>query len=339
MWWGKGTPLPPLATTSTDPADGGVIGQPTTTILFGNELVNEEVQAGGRVIWGLWLDRDHNVAATGRFFGLGGDSESFTSDPGLAVLARPFNNAVLVGFPPDALPITSPGLVEGTINATARTDNIISAEAGLEIMMHRDRLRRVDLIAGYQFLRLDDSLQIDSFSTVIGGGPPVGTTFALSDRFATENEFHGGTIGLKSRMARGRWSLDGMVKAAFGSSRQHVSIVGFGEQTIPPGGPTPLNGGFLALPTNIGEYERSRFVVIPEVTINLKYHVTPNSAFHIGYNFIWMSEVVLSGDQIDTTLNLTQQAGPLVGPARPAFNFRDQDYWLQGLNFGWSWEF
>jgi hypothetical protein len=49
--------------------------------------------------------------------------------------------------------------------------------------------------------------------------------------------------------------------------------------------------------------------------------------------------VVLSGDQIDNQLNLSQQTGPLVGPARPQFEFVDQNYWLQGLNFGASWEF
>ena len=48
---------------------------------------------------------------------------------------------------------------------------------------------------------MDDSLTIDSFSeiTEIGGILPQGTTFNLTDRFATENEFHGGEIGLKSR--------------------------------------------------------------------------------------------------------------------------------------------
>jgi hypothetical protein len=175
--------------------------------------------------------------------------------------------------------------------------------------------------------------------TELGGILPQGTTFDLSDQFAAENEFHGGTIGLKSRMARGRWSLDTLFKAAFGSARQHVSIAGTGEIVIPPGVEVPLNGGFLALPTNIGEYERSRFVIIPEITANLRYHLSQNASVHIGYNLIWISEVVSSGDQIDTTLNLSQQSGPLVGPANPAFTFRDQNYWLQGLNFGVSWEF
>jgi len=217
----------------------------------------------------------------------------------------------------------------------------MSAEASLEIMMHRDRCRRVDLTAGYQFFRLDDSVRVDSLSTVteIGGLLPPGSTFALSDQFATENEFHGGTIGIKSRMARGAWSLDTQLKAAFGSARQHVSIVGEGVLTVPLPVEIPLNGGFLAQPTNIGEYERSSFVIIPELTANLRYHLSANSSLHVGYNFIWISDVVLAGDQIDSTLNLSQQSGPLVGPARPQFRFDEQNYWLQGINLGFSWEF
>jgi hypothetical protein len=57
--------------------------------------------------------------------------------------------------------------------------------------------------------------------------------------------------------------------------------------------------------------------------------------FTIGYNLIYWSDVALAADQIDTTVNLTQAGGnPLVGPARPAFAFRETDYWLQGLTLG-----
>ena len=342
MWWGKGTPLPPLVTTSppgTPQGQAGVLGQPGTEILFGDELVGDEIQFGARINWGIWLDRDHNIAATGSFFALGGDNESFISDPSIPIVARPFFNAPL-GIP-DALLISFPGLTQGRVNVQAETDNIMSAEANLEIMMDRERCYRSDIIAGYRFFRLDDSLRIDSFSTVteLGGLLPQGTTFDLSDRFAAENEFHGGTLGYRSEMSRGRWSLHSLIKASFGSARQHVSIAGEGNINIPPGVDVPLNGGFLALPTNIGEFERSRFVVIPELTVNLAYHFSPNVNLFVGYNFIWISEVVLSGDQIDNQLNLSQQTGPLVGPARPQFEFVDQNYWLQGLNFGASWEF
>ena len=66
MWWGKGTTLPPLVTTSpqgTPFPQAGVLGQPDTSVLFGNQLGGNGMQTGGRVTFGMWLDPQHNVAA------------------------------------------------------------------------------------------------------------------------------------------------------------------------------------------------------------------------------------------------------------------------------------
>jgi hypothetical protein len=342
MWWGKGTHLPPLVTTSpqgTPPGLAGELGQPTTTILFGNELAGEELQAGARITFGMWLDGEHNVALGGKFYGLQGDEENFfaasTGDP---ILVRPFFNVLI--NQQDNLLVAFPGLVEGSVNVDYQTNNFMGSEAFVEIMMHRECRRRINLLLGYHFLRMDDELTINSFHTIteIGGPVPQGTTFDLTDRFSTENEFHGGEIGLKGRSTTAR-SLDGLLKTSLGSQRQQVVIQGTGEINIPPGPAAPLNGGFLALPTNSGTFERSRFVVIPEATMNLTYHHTPCLSFHMGYNLIWMTEAVTAGDQIDLALNLSQQGGLLVGPARPAFPFRERDYWVQGINFGLNWDF
>ena len=343
MWWGKGTQLPPLVTTSpqtTPQLQAGVIGQPDTTILYGNLMSGDDLRGGARIGFGIWLDPEHNVTLGGKFYGLNSDRQAFfAASNGDPILARPFFNAVLNQS--DALLIAYPGLVEGNISVDHETDNLIGTEAYFQIMMHRECRRRVDLIMGYHFLRMDDSLTINSFHTVteIGGVLPQGTTFDLTDRFSTENEFHGGEIGFQGSMARGCWSFDGLIKTSLGNQRQQVAIDGTGVVNIPPGPDTPLNGGFLALPSNIGVYERNRFILIPEAMLNLTYHHTPCLSFHMGYNIIWMTESVTSGDQIDTTLNLTQQAGPLVGPARPAFPFRERDYWLQGINFGVNLDF
>src|SRR5437762_2410467 len=110
MWWAKGTPLPPLVTTSpqgTAQASAGILGLSTTTTLFGDQLGGNKLQGGGRVAAGIWLDPEHNVAAGGRFFGLGGDTTRFNqASGGNPILARPFfdalnntQNAVLVAYP------------------------------------------------------------------------------------------------------------------------------------------------------------------------------------------------------------------------------------------------
>jgi len=336
MWWAKGTPLPPLVTTSdpgTAQIDAGVLGLDSTTILFGNQYGGKEIQAGGRATLGIWLDPDHNVAAGGRFFGLGGNSTRFTAaSDGSDILARPFFNAFLNTG--DALLIGFPNLVAGGISATSQTKNIFGVDAFMEIMMRRECRHRIDLVAGYQFMRLDDSLEIVSNHSVIQAGPGFGTSFNIFDGFRAYNEFHGGQFGLRARMSRGCWSVDALGVLAAGGMRQQVTIDG--QQTITLGGISATNpGGLLAQPSNIGTYERTKFTYIPQVTVNLKYHVNQCLNFHVGYNLIWLSDVALSGDQIDLRVNLNQ---PLP-PALPAFAFRDRDYWLQGLNFGASWDF
>jgi len=333
MWWAKGTHLPPLVTTS-DPGtlqpDAGVLGLPSTTILFGNEYVGKDMQVGGRVMLGIWLDQEHNVAAGGRFFGLGGDTTQFTAtSDGSEILARPFFNAFL-GID-DALLIAFPGFAAGSVAATHDTLNIIGTEAFMEIMMSRDQCRRLSLVGGYQFMRLDDRLQIVSNHTLL----QPGLQFNITDRFKAYNEFHGGEFGLRGQMFRGCWSLDALAMVALGGMRQEVVIEGETVITPPGGGPIATQGGLLAQPSNIGTYERGKFTYIPSLTLNLKYHVNPCLNFFVGYNLIFLGDVALSGDQIDLRVNLNQP----VGPPLPAFTFQDRDYWIQGMNFGASWDF
>ena len=340
MWWAKGNNVPPLVTTSdpaTNQVDAGVLGLQSTHTLFGNQYTGKELQAGGRATLGVWLDPDHNVAAGGRFFGLSGDTTNYrASSDGSTILARPFYNAFL--GTPDALLIGYPNLVAGGINVKASTQNIFGADAFMEVMMLREARRRIDLTFGYQFFRLDDALDIISQHAIIQPGPGFGTQFNVFDTFRAYNEFHGGQMGLRGRFARGCWSVDALGQMAVGGMREQVVING--QTTITPAGGAPAvnSGGLLAQNSNIGSYERTRLTFIPQLTVNLKYNVHPCLAFFVGYNLIWFNNIASTGDQIDTRVNLNQQVGP-VGPPLPAFAFHDRDYWIQGINFGGSWDF
>src|SRR6185295_14750619 len=51
-WWTKGRDLPPLVTTSpigTPFAQSGVLGQPTTQVLYGGNTVGDDMQNGKRL--------------------------------------------------------------------------------------------------------------------------------------------------------------------------------------------------------------------------------------------------------------------------------------------------
>lgn len=335
LWWQKGSRFPSLVTTSDD-VDAGVLGMPTTETLFGSDQFGDKMQTGGRVTLGFWADREQNTGIGTRFTALSGDSNAFTAaSDGSTVLARPFYNALLAQE--DALligytdPITGP-FSEGSINSRFE-NSFISSETFVRTMIERDRNRRIDLMLGYHFLRLDNYFRINSFSTSLD---PItaGTTFSLFDRFNTENEFHGGMVGLEGSRRNGRWALDWGAKVSFGQMRQTSTIDG--GLVVTPGGIPPgidFPGGLFAQQTNMGTRTRYEEVFIPEFNLGLTYYARPNLSFGMSYNYMWISSVLLSGDQIDRQVNLTQQSGPLIGPARPAFAFNDTDYWLMGMNF------
>lgn len=336
LWWGKGSHAPPLVTTSpqgTPLPDAGRIGAPGTTVLAGDGLLGTKVQPGGRFTLGMWLDPEHDVALAGNFTILGGDSVNQTFGPstGNPILIRPFFNALLAQQ--DGFIVAYPGVSQGSVNVSYDS-RVYAAESYLKIMLERDRNRRVDLIAGYQFFQMNDHLSITSNNT-----SSTGFTFDVFDRFRSQNNFHGGQLGLRGEMMRDRWSLNGLAKLAYGNMHQQVDIAGGTTVSNPPAPGFPLNGGLLAQPTNIGSYSRDRGVFIPELNVNLVYHHNANLSFSFGYDILWISNVVTSGQQVDFSVNPSQLTGPLVGPARPSFHFDDQTYWLQGMNFAVNWDF
>jgi len=346
MWWGKGSHMPPLVTTSvpaTVPqAQAGVLGFPTTRVLSGNELFGDEIQAGFRGDFGIWLDQCHNTGAGVRVYGLEGDQANFfaasTGDP---VLARPFFNALLMQQ--DALliaytdPVNGP-VVDGNVGVNYNT-SFVGTDVYMRIMMERCPTNRVDIIGGYTYMRLADNLRIRSFHTAHSVLIPD-TTFDIRDQFATSNVFQGVMLGLMGTRARGRWSIDWLAKASLGASHQKVRIAGSTTVTPLGGVGNTTNGGLLAQPTNIGDHEGSQTVCIPEITANLNYHLNSNLRVGIGFNAIWMSAAVTAGDQIDRGVNTSQLGGgPLFGPPRPRFDWVQDDYWLMGINMAVRGEF
>lgn len=350
LWWAKGTSLPPLVGTSDDSAtirdDASVVGRNSFRSLFGGGLEGSEVQTGGRVTLGLWLDPQHTVGWGGRFMALTGDDSNFaatsTGDQGTQILGRPFFNAL--SNDEDALLIAyfdevqGDPIAGGSVNASF-SNSFLSAETFFRIMMNYDGRKRTDLIAGYHFMRIDDGVHVES--TTVSRDPlsivPVGTQFDITDDFRAKNQFHGGMMGLMSTMQNGQWSIDSTFKMSVGNMRQQLEL--FGETQID--GVVQPGGGLLVQPTNAtpAVTQRDKLCFIPELSLALAYHPTETLSFSVGYNIIWVSDMITSGDQIDRRVNLSQVSGPLVGPALPEPRFNDSDYWLQGINFTMNYDF
>ena len=119
-WSVKGDRLPPLVTTSpagTPLAQAGILGPPTTTVLFGDSSVNGGWRSGGRLSAGYWFDPQHTSGIEASFFGLEQASTGFNaSSASTPILARPFFNAITNAQ--DAQLIAFPGVLSGSVSAS-----------------------------------------------------------------------------------------------------------------------------------------------------------------------------------------------------------------------------
>jgi len=354
-WWVKEFHVPALVTTSFDPEDLGVLGEPSTEILLGDGPLDLRSQSGGRFTVGVFLEPCHLWAMEGSYFFLGKEeqTERFSST-GIPVLARPFFNvddfiedAQLVANPP--LPNVFP--LEGSVDVRVTTE-MQGAEANfIRNLCYGSnpvwcKTYHVDFLFGYRWIDLKESLVIHEDlrvpeTTVIetpDGDVTIleGTRFVVHDAFLTRNSFHGGQIGLRGEMRWGKFFFDGRAKIAFGNVHSRVDIRGFTITSIPGQGSTFDEGGLLALPTNIGTYRRDTFSVVPELGANIGFQLCSWCRLYAGYTAIYWTNVVRPGHAIDRNVNPTQLPGAngLSGDPRPQFKFRDSGFWVQGVNFG-----
>jgi Putative beta barrel porin-7 (BBP7) len=344
LWWIKDGHVPPLVT-GGPAASSGVLGTPGTVVLFGGGL-DQNPFSGGRFAFGFWPDDCHKVGFETDFFFLGSQSTNFAAGGsgaagGTTVVARPIVNATTGGEVSEL--VSLPGTLSGVV-AVSAPSRMWGAEGNALCNLYCcgdcDSGTRIDLIAGFRYLELDESVSITETLLISPTVPVIGgSTIGVFDGFSTHNYFYGGQVGARAEWWRNRTFVNVTGKVALGDTHETVDINGNTVITPPGGKPSILPGGILALPTNIGHYEHDAFAVVPEIGFNIGYQVTDHMRAYVGYTFLYWSDVVRPGDQIDRTVNLTQipsSAGPgtLVGPARPAFNFNQSDFWAQGINFG-----
>jgi hypothetical protein len=336
--------LPPLVTASppgTALGRVGVRGTPGTPVVFGGSWVKGDLSVGGRVRAGLWLDCERTFGLEGSFFQLGTQAEGFSGGtPG--IVGRPFIN-VATGRP-DAELVSSPGFLNGNVQASASSGSLIGADLLGRVNLCCGCGYRLDALAGYRYLRLSDRVGISENLTstdVAQTVAPLGANIIVTDHFQTTNQFHGGEVGLAGEYHWNAWTLGATASVALGLTHERAEINGSTTITVPGFPPVFNSGGLLALSSNSGIHTRDPFAVVPEVRIQLGYQVGPHLRVFAGYNFLYWSQVARAGDQIDVVINPNLLAPPLPGasPLRPAFSFQGTNFWAQGINLGVEFRF
>lgn len=78
---------------------------------------------------------------------------------------------------------------------------------------------------------------------------------------------------------------------------------------------------------------RNRINWIPEFNGKLSYIFSESVELSLGYRVMYWNNIVVSGDQIETTVNGTGLfGGVLVGP-KGSFNVTDISYYVQTISF------
>jgi len=340
LWFMNRDTIPVLGTTSTNGGDG-YLGQSGTVNVIGPGKYGDSTRNGFRARAGAWIDDCGTCGIDGSFFFLGKQSNTITMTPDqFGVITRPI-------FVPNAniefgQIVSFPGLSRGTLIVQDES-SLWGADANFRNAICRQCDRQTEWFTGFRYLNLSEKITITENITALDGSrDPAGTQVLVQDSFSTRNDFYGGQIGGSYMRRWNRFDLNARGSIALGVTRQEVRIDAF-QQVTQPGLPTAsFVGGLLGTTTNIGTHTREAFSAVPEITLNAGYWLTPNLKLYLGYNFIYWSNVLRPGGEIDRTVNLSNvpnppDAVPFSNVARPAATFAETDLAIHGIQFGAEW--
>lgn len=319
-----------------------VLNQPIrggpSTVVLGNKKIDLGWRSGAKFALGYWFDDSHCLGCEVNYFFLPKESKRNTvaSDAnGSPRLRVPFFN-VQTGLE-DSIPLSTPAVFRGI--ALLKVDNSMKG-AELNVIgafPSCDCQMKFGWLAGFRWWNFNEHLKFHVDSPVIS--PP--SIYTYGDKFKVKNNFYGAQIGGSFDYDYCNFFFNLKAKVALGAMCQETDIDGFFTTNEFTGAPQTFDGGFFALPTNIGHHKKTRFSVLPELGVNFGYQVTEYLSLRVGYSGLYVSNVLWAGKLIDRNINPSQSANidftptpVLVGEASPQPRNKSEGFWAQGLNVG-----
>jgi hypothetical protein len=342
-------PAPLVTLGNAADADPGALGQQGTSVIFGGPI-NFNMVSGARINTGLFLDDSgmFSLEADGLYlFPTKVVFNVSSSSAGTPIIARPIFD-VLAGR--ERAYITSQpaafGTVVGSTGVTADS-TLFGSEVNARCWTDCSQCCRANFLMGFRWLQLRESLSISdtlipqapNTLTFLGNAVPAGDTITDLDSFRTSNNFFGLQLGGAVTYEKDWFFMTAQGKVAFGPTVQHAIINGQSTLLDPAGNQT-APGGVLALPSNIGNYRRTTFGIVPEVGLNLGVNLTPNLQVTAGYSFLLINSVLRPGAQMDHSVNPTlvptdiNFGAAVPGTQNPRFNFNGELFWVHMFNVG-----
>ncbi|MFM8274697.1 MAG: BBP7 family outer membrane beta-barrel protein [Gemmata sp.] len=400
LWFNSKQPIPTPILSTSAPADAGLLGAASTTVLVGTREVDFGLVNGFRLSAGFFGDADRRFGfnLTGfsteqkaNFQRFGGAQNSI----GIPLLARPFIDTVTGA--PSSVVLSGPDFgPSGAVFSTRSQTYSIEPSAVWNLYRSGPGSRLVwsmDFLAGYRYLELKEQLGLDTrttfngqlfppvFSvgqfgvitqlnsttpipaqTTFGGVNVVGPSAVIDtrDNIRVRNKFNMASFALRTEARYGMVTANWFTKIGVGTLNERMEVFGGGALSdpsgqsgsqfganpggIPLGGPVPgrtngtAYGGLLFTNGQIGTFDQNRFTFVPEVGGNIGIALTRGLTGFIGWNVLYMPDVIRPGNQINPFLNSAAVPfSPNYGAAaaRTGFvRFVESDYWIGGLNLG-----
>jgi hypothetical protein len=362
-WYIKDGSVPiPLITTNSG-ASLPILGQPGTSVVFGNQALSFNEFSGAHILADFWHDCSRNQGVEVSFFGLADRTISRTATSnaaGVPAIGVPFSDALTGGQERVSL-VAFPGAFAGGVTVDAHS-NLWGAEGNAlcRASLWEGEQGFVWLLAGFRYLDLGEDVSVTQNSTLLGGGtvmladgaqaivqggiagPPPGVLapnqVRVKDLFSTRNQLYAGQVGMRAERQFGDAFIVADAKVAVGDNVETIKIIG-STAFAPATAGNNLPAGLLAATSNANKYTHSSFAVVPQVGLQAGYYMTSHVRAYVGYDFLYWTEVIRPGENIDRVINRADVPTSLLfgfpgGPNRPVFLKKETDFWAQGVSFG-----
>ncbi len=370
MWWVKDASLPvplvsggPVATThhgllgvpASNGADSTVLyGAPHTPAQGGEDSQRFQNFSGMRLTLGYSFGNEHRFGVEASGFALQQQSVGYGAHgdaQGNPVIGIPVYNSVpykiggmTIREGEDSLPFALPndptrsrgsGIITGAVNIANQLE-LWGAELNGVISLYRKPSWELSGLVGVRFVDLSESLNLTAQIRGLSGFYS-GQSGVVVDEFSTRNEFFGGTLGLRESYSSGRLSVDVTAKVSLGVNHQIQNIAG-GFSSVNFTAPfSSGTEGIFAQPANEGRTSSDKFAVVPEAQIKIGYALSPRLRATLAYDFLYYSNVMRPGDQINRAIPKGQtfnQADPVVSTTSPSRLSKTSDFFAHGVSVG-----
>ena len=192
---------------------------------------------------------------------------------------------------------------------------------------------------------------------------PININSASNDQIKVYNHFIGPQIGINADYHYNRWSVMTGFNLGIGVMHQVAKISSSTTQTVktetstqnPAGQITSTTntsttnsaGGLLFSPTDVGQYSRNQFGLLPEINAKLGFKATERIKLTVGYDFLLLANVLRAPNQTQlipysnnlnyTANNQTQSANQTL--QIPAFQSSTSNLIINGVTAGMQLDF